>query len=117
MIKYYGQRDPLNFMDEGVGNSCKPTHKFFPLKQYRFADPCKVCLVKACCRTWCDEKYKNVYLRRWIKHFKTKLIRVIKYEKLYWACGIFSFIVIAFGVGVLLSLLMAMLIIILQGCF
>jgi len=30
----------------------------FPLSQYKFKDPCKLCLVKPICNRYCPDKYK-----------------------------------------------------------
>jgi len=30
----------------------------FPLSQYKFKDPCKLCLVRPICNRYCEDKYK-----------------------------------------------------------
>ena len=47
--------------DDGEGFSYALRRKLFPLSQYKFKDPCKLCLVRASCRgyDWCPDKYKH----------------------------------------------------------
>ena len=84
MINYVVPDEEPWYTEEEIGGKgySKPTYKFFPLKQYRLRDPCKVCLVQACCRSWCDEKYKNIYFRRWMYYYKRAITQKLKYHKL-----------------------------------